>query len=169
MALTIPASQDTIKSFSPVTVPPPPVLALGPGLGERFGCLPGIWTFFREKHRWPISLIQALSKEWLYHSHPGPRLMEPTQMERPWQLRDLPGRGRREGSSSVPLEFSGRKVICIFPGNAWPMGIQEYSGRGFPILPTTLQPLYASYAQIALKSGWRKIGKQADIHYYRTH
>lgn len=73
MAFTIPLSQNTIKSFSPATVPPPQVLALGPGLGEWSGCLPEIWTFFREKHRWPISLIQALSKEWLYHSHPQPQ------------------------------------------------------------------------------------------------
>lgn len=119
MALTIPASQDTIKSLSPVTVPPPPVLALGPGLGEWSGCLPGIWTFFREKHRWPISLIQALSKEWLYHSHPSPRLMEPRQMERAWQLRDLPGRGRRGRFLQCPtgvfreeggLDISWRRV-----------------------------------------------------------
>lgn len=34
MALTIPASQDTIKSFSPASVPPPLILAPGPGLGE---------------------------------------------------------------------------------------------------------------------------------------
>ena len=73
MAFAIPISQDTIKSFSPATVPPPQVLALGPELGEWPSCLPEIWTLFREKHRWPISLIQALSKEWLYHSHPQPQ------------------------------------------------------------------------------------------------
>lgn len=148
MAVTILLSQDTIKSCSPATVPPPQVLALGPGLGEWSGCLPEIWTFFREKHRWPISLIQALSKEWLHHSHPQPQAngAKANGEALPAQRSSWEGR-KGKVPPSAPLKFAGRHAGWAFPGGRVGYGDTKCIRRGFPIPPTLWQQLCTSYPQ----------------------
>lgn len=160
MALTIPASQDTIKSFRPATVAPPWVLALGPGLGEWSGCLPGIWTFFREKHRWPISLIQALrSNDCTIHT-PSRRLMEPKQMERPWLVQRSSWEGRKEKVHPVSRwSLQGGRLAGHFLGQGGQADTRMYRDR----LPYSTHRFGSSSAHpthshllTTLKLGWEK-------------
>lgn len=162
MAFAIPVSQDTIKSFSPATVPPPQVLALGPWLGEWPGCLPEIWTFFREKHRWPISLIQALSKEWLYHSHPQPQAngVKANGEALPAQRSSWEGR-KGKVLQVPPLKFAGRNIDRAFSGGSVGYRDTKMCKERLPYSThhSGSNSTHPSHLLTTLKLGWEKNGK----------